>query len=93
MLVVTVAGALTAEVVALHTASKTFTAADGGDIHALTSNKCVDGNFLADSKTINRIETKLDEATTCCNTCRSEVTGLRLGQLLWILLSVGDLQR
>ena len=68
VLVVTVAGSLTAEVVALHTAGKTFTAADGGDIHALASNKCVDGNFLTDNKAIDGVESQLNYTTTRSNT-------------------------
>ena len=54
--------ALASEVVTLHTTGKTFTAAHCSDVDALADCQCVDGNFLSDSKTINRIETKLDEA-------------------------------
>jgi integrase len=61
VLVIAVAGALTAEVVALHAAGETLAAAHRDDIDPLARGERVDGDLLADLKSVDRIETQLDQ--------------------------------
>ena len=69
MLVVTVTGALSAEIVALHTASKTLTATDCSDVNFLADSQNINSNFLANLETIYRVETQLDKTTTRRHVC------------------------
>ena len=60
LLVVTVAGWLTLEVMTLHRSCETFSAAYSSDVNAVANGELVDGDFLANLKGIDRIEADFD---------------------------------
>jgi hypothetical protein len=91
MLVVTVTGALTAEVVALHTASKTLTATHCSDIDLLAFDELINRDLTADLKALHAFQTQLNEATPRSNAGFGEVTGLWPVQLVRVFVTVGDL--
>ena len=90
---VTVAGALTTEVVALHPTGEALATADGDDVdlHALLES--VGAQFLTDGVSVNGIQSQLDQLAARGHTGLGEVPGLWLGELLGIFLPVRDLQR
>ena len=92
VLVVTVAGALALEVVTLHAAGEALATADGSDVDPLTLDHGVDLDLLADLEAVDRVEAQLDDATTGLDARLGEVAGLRLGELLRILVAKGDLE-
>ena len=67
LLVVTVAGWLTLEVMTLHRSCETFSAAYSSDVNAVANGELVDGDFLANLKGIDRIEADFDESASWLN--------------------------
>ena len=92
MLVVTVAGALALEVVTLHATGEALAAAHCRHVDLLALGELIDGDLLADLEPVHRVETQFHQTTTRLDAGLREVPGLGLGELLRVLLAVGDLE-
>src|SRR5262249_34025205 len=93
VLVVAVAGALAAEVVALHAACEALAAADAGDIDTAAGREPLDRDLLADLEPVDRVDAELDQAHARLDAGLGVVPGDRLGELLRVAVALGDLQR
>ena len=93
VLVVTVGGTLTTEVVTLHTTSETFTLRNGGDVNHLALLESVGDNLLSDFVSRNVIQAKLYELLARSNSCGVEVSELTLGESRHATGTPGHLER
>ena len=91
MLVVTVCGALTLEVVALHTTSKALALADGRHVNLLALFKDVSTDLLTDGERRDILQAQLNESLTRGNARLVKVSALRLGHRVNTTGAPGDL--
>ncbi|BAF53575.1 hypothetical protein cgR_0606 [Corynebacterium glutamicum R] len=88
---VTVAGTLASEAMALHSAGVALTLGGTGDVNELDVVEDFNGNVLSNLVTGDIVHTNLGDVAAGGNACFLEVTSQWLVHLAWVDFAVGDL--